>query len=450
VSIYIEGDILMHRAMPSWLRRSLAASAIAAFAVLPPAHVSHAASTITLTLETPNGTFWPTISNSLIKAYTKVHPNVKFQIQTVDGATYPTKMEIQAAAGTLADVIVTADAFNLPFAVHGVALNMQPYVDKDPGYNIGDIYPNFLNLGRVKGNSGLYMIPFSADAIVTFYNKDMFTAAGVPFPQANWTYAQFLDAAQKLTKTAGGKTTQWGLDLGSTFSWPVDIPWMMGFGGGLLNSAGTQTTFSSPGSIAGWQALQDLLFKTKVAVPVTSETQTNFLTGKAAMAFGVHANVSGYQAAIGKKFAWDVQEMPSFPNGKHVDGMGTAGYAISANSKQRAAAWDFVSFVGSVAGQTALSKTGANMPVRKSMLNNPVWRQPNLNNGAFLKAIQYGITPPQLSTNDAALNCGTVYTGLMATTLGNVADKIFRGGSVAAALKSADSTVNGCIASLGD
>ena len=137
------------------------------------------------------------------------------------------------------------------------------------------------------------------------------------------------------------------------------------------------------------------------------------------MDFSVHGTVPGYEAAIGKKFTWDVQEMPSFPNGKHVDGMGTAGYAISANSKQRAAAWDFVSFVGSVAGQTALAATGVNMPIRKSMINDTVWRSCRLNNDAFIKAIQYGITPPQLSSNDAALNCGTVYVGLMSTTLSN-------------------------------
>lgn len=439
----------MQRTLPSWLRWGLAASLTTMVAVLPPAQ-SHAASTITLTMESQNGTFWPAIDNVVINAYTKLHPNVHIQLQTVDATTYPTKLAIQAAAGTLADVVETADAYNLPFALHGVTLNMQPYVDKDPGYNIGDIYSNFLDLGRVKGQSGLYMIPFSADAFVTFYNKDMFKAAGVPFPQANWTYAQFLSAAQKLTKTSGGKTTQWGVDLGYTFSWPLDIPWMLGFGGSLLSADGKHTTFSAPGSIAGWQALQDLLLKYKVAVPVTEEQQENFLTGKAAMGFTVHGAVSGYAAAIGKKFAWDVQEMPSFPSGKHVDGMGTAGYAVSANSKQRAAAWDFVSFVGSVAGQTALAKTGANMPIRKSMINSPVWRQPNLNNDAFIKAIKYGITPPQLSSNDAALNCGTVYTGLMNTTLTNVADKIFRGASVAATLKSADSTVNGCISSLGD
>ena len=182
----------------------------------------------------------------------------------MDSTTYTQKLVIQAAAGTLPDIILTSDGQNLPFAHFGIALNMQPYVDKDPSYNISDIYPNFLNLGRVPGNPGLYMIPFSADAVVTFYNKDMFKAAGVPFPQANWTYAQFLAAAQKLTKTdTSGKATQWGLDLAC---W-----WAAGgrsLDEGLRRFAperrtGTQTTFSSPGSIAGWQAMQDLFSSTR-------------------------------------------------------------------------------------------------------------------------------------------------------------------------------------------
>lgn len=439
----------MHRAFPSWLRWSLAACVTSAVAVLSPAHTSQAAPrTINLTMESQNGSFWPPIDTILIKAYTKLHPNVHIHLQTVDAVTYPAKLSIQAAAGTLPDVIETYDGVTLPFALHGVVLNMQPFVDKDPSYNIGDIYSNFLNLGRVKGQSGLYMIPFSADAIVTFYNKDMFKAAGVPFPQPNWTYAQFLDAAQKLTKTdASGKTTQWGVNY--TYQWPTYVPWMVGFGGSVLTPDGTHTSFSSPGSIAGWQAIQDLFIKYKVAVPPTVQLPGDaFLTGKAAMAFTVHGAVPSYAQAIGKKFTWDVQEMPSFPNGRHVDGMGTAGYAISANSKQRAAAWDLVKFVGSVAGQRALGATGGNVPVRKSMINDPVWRSYPLNNAAFIEAIKYGITPPQLP-NDAALNCGTVYAGQFTTVATDVFAKITRGAPVAATLQAADRTLNQCIDSLG-
>lgn len=442
----------MHRALPSTLRLGLTACALCAMAMLPSARTSHAASTITLTMESQNGTFWTAIDNVVIKAYTKLHPNVQIKLTTIDNTTYPEKLQLQAASGTLPDVVETYDGVTLPFALHGVVLNMQPWVDRTPGYNISDIYPNFLNLGRVKGNTGLFMIPFSSDAVVTYYNKDMFKAAGVPFPQPNWTYAQFLDAAQKLTKTdANGNATQWGLDFGS-FWWARWVPWVKGFGGSALTADGTHSNLSSPGSIAGWQAIQDLFLKYKVAVPPTQTglIDSAFAEGKAAMYFHVHGLVPGLVAAIGKKFSWDVQEMPSFPNGSHVDGMGTAGYAISATSTQRAAAWDLVSFVGSVAGQQALGATGANVPVRKSLISDKAWRGFPLNNDAFIKAISYGITPPQLSPNDAALNCGTVYGGLYSSTTQNLFDKIVRGAPVAAAAKAADQTINGCINALGD
>jgi multiple sugar transport system substrate-binding protein len=442
----------MHRVMPSWLRWGLAASITAAVAVAPAAHASRAAASVTLTMESQNGTFWTAIDSVVIKAYTKLHPNVHFKLTTIDATTYPTKMQIQAASGTLPDILETADAFTLPFALHGVVLNMQPFVNRDPSYNIADIYPNFLNLGRVPGNTGLYMIPFSSDAVVAFYNKDMFTAAGVALPTANWTYAQFLSAAQKLTKTdASGKVTQWGLDFGG-FWWARWVPWVEGFGGSPFTADGTHSNLSSSGSIAGLQAIQDLYVKYKITVPPTETglVDSAFAAGKAAMYFHVHGAVSGISAAIGKKFAWDVQPMPSFPSGKHVDGMGTAGYAISSTSTQRAAAWDFVSFIGSKAGQQALGATGANVPVRKSLVNDKGWRGFPLNNDAFITAIKYGITPPQLTPNDAALNCGTVYAGVYSTATQSLFDKIVRGAPVAAAARAADSTINSCIDALGD
>lgn len=47
----------------------------------------------------------------------------------------------------LPDVVETYDGVTLPIALHGVVLNMQSLVDRNPGYNIGDIYPNLLNQG---------------------------------------------------------------------------------------------------------------------------------------------------------------------------------------------------------------------------------------------------------------------------------------------------------------
>ncbi|HZS87102.1 MAG TPA: sugar ABC transporter substrate-binding protein [Chloroflexota bacterium] len=440
----------MRRAFPSWLRWGLAACIVSALATFPSAHSSHAAGKVTLTWETSDDPFWTSASQTVINAYTKLHPNVSVSLIKVPSANYDQKLFLQAASGTLPDVVRTSDGETVPLASHHILLDMQPFVNADPSFNVGDIYQNFLNLGRLPGQSGLYMMPFSADAVLMFYNKDMFDKAGVAYPTAKWTYQDFLKAAQKLTlKDSSGKVTQWAISGALTGWWATYAPWIRGFGGDVLTPDGKHSNLSSPGSLAGIQALADLVLKYKVEPGPSVVFPTDpFFSGHAAMYFSVHGAVGAVQQAVGKKFRWDVQVMPSFPNGSRWNGMGTAGWAVSAGSKNRSAAWDIVKFVGSVQGQTALAKLGVTMPIRKSMLNNPVWKVPGLNNQAFVQAIKTGMMPPQLTPLDSAINCGTVYFGLSSTTIATMFSQILHGTPVATAAKTADAAINGCVNSL--
>src|SRR5436190_12851968 len=250
----------MRRAFPSWLRWGLAACVLVVVAVLPSARVSHAANKVTLTWQTSDDVFWLTASKTVIKAYTALHPNVSVKLEPIPGANYDQKLFLEAASATLPDVIRTSDGETVPLASHHIILDMQPYVNADPSFNVSDIYPTFLNLGRLPGQRGLYMMPFSADAILMFYNKDMFDKAGLAYPTATWTYQDFLNAAQKLTlRDSSGKVTQWGLDQGLTGGWAPWVPFLKGFGGGVLTPDGKHTDFSAPGSIAGMQALANLV-----------------------------------------------------------------------------------------------------------------------------------------------------------------------------------------------
>ncbi len=443
----------MHRAVPSLLRVGVAACAVGAMAMFPASQRSHAASNqITLTWQTSDDTFWLTASKTVIKAYTALHPNVTVDLEPIPSANYDQKLFLEAAAGTLPDVVRTSDGETIPLAAHHILLDMQPFVNADPSFNVSDIYPTFLNLGRLPGQGGLYMMPFSADAVLVFYDKSMFDKAGLPYPSANWTYQDFLNDAQKLTlRDSSGKVTQWGLDASPTGWWATYAPWIEGFGGSVLTADKKHTAFDTPGSIAGMQAMADLVLKYKVAPGPNVVFPTDpFISGHAAMYLTVHGAVDGVSQAVGTKFKWDVQTMPSFPNGSHFTGEGTAGWAVSAGSRNRAAAWDIVKFVGSLQGQTALAKLGVTMPIRKSMLASPVWKVAGLNNQAFVGAINMGITPPTLLPLDSSVNCGTMYFGLMDTTITTMFQQILRGTPVATAAKTADTAINSCVDSLGN
>ena len=66
------------------------------------------------------------------------------------------------------------------------------------------VYPQTLE--AYKTPDGYYGLPRDFQTIVLFYNKDMFDAAGVAYPTADWTYDDLRNAAKKLTMVgADGK-----------------------------------------------------------------------------------------------------------------------------------------------------------------------------------------------------------------------------------------------------
>jgi len=411
------------------------------------------AQTITLTFDIDSDPGEIANTTKILNAYMKLHPNIVIKLQPIVGDLVQ-KEFIKASAGTLPDVMYSADVFTLPFGYRHIIQNMQPYIDADPSFNVKDIFPVMLNLGRFAGDPqhGLYLMPQESDALTIFVNTDLFKAAGVPVPTKGWTYAQFLDAAQKLTKMdASGKVTQYALSLAYNW-WANYVPFMVGMGGGPLTADGRHSNFADPKSILGLQMMVDLYTKYKVAVPPTAGQGFDFTLGTVAMCMTCQRpSVPSMRTAIGKKFHWDVVNWPQWPTGKWVNGMGTQGFAVSAGSRNKQAAWSVVKYIASAEGQRVFAETYASVPIRQSLANASFWRNlpgPPYNNEAFITAIKHGITPPTYPP-DVSLNCGTVYNGQVNTILNTALDKIVRGlAPVAMTAKSIDQQINSCINSV--
>ena len=89
----------------------------------------------------------------------------------------------------------------VPFAQQGVTVDMQPLADADPTFDLSDVYPNMLNLGKV--GEELHMIPSSYDVVTMYYNKTMFEEAGAPLPTAEWTWDDYRAACKTIKETTG-------------------------------------------------------------------------------------------------------------------------------------------------------------------------------------------------------------------------------------------------------
>jgi multiple sugar transport system substrate-binding protein len=143
----------------------------------------------------------------------------------------------------------------------------------DYGVDLTGIYPNLLDAGSYNGK--VYGIAPGINGMAIFYNKDMFTAAGVKVP-TNW--AELEDAAAKLTK---GDVYGFAFSAPATEegSWQFE-PWFWGSGGDLKK-------LDSPEGVKALQFWGDLVQKGYVSKSVVQWSQGDvndqFMAGKAAM-----------------------------------------------------------------------------------------------------------------------------------------------------------------------
>ena len=302
--------------------------------------------------------------NQIVADFHTANPNITVKVEVSDWDSYWTKLKTMLSAGTPPDVFTMDAPLYLDYQSRGVLLNLQPYLDKNPGM-LDDVYPQTLE--AYKTADGMYGLPRDFQTIVLFYNKDMFDAAKVAYPTADWTYDDLRNAAKSLTITGSdGKTTQYGFysDL-----WDMELVWSEGiwaYGGDIVNADHTKTLVGEPKALEAWQLFHDMMFVDKSWPDATTAGEYGgdpFLAGVAAMTPIGHWAVPGYAEA---NFKWDIAPMPKGPAGPATS-VNSAGFVVGKDSKNPDAAFEFLKYVLSKPAQTRLAQLGFACPVLKSV-----------------------------------------------------------------------------------
>jgi multiple sugar transport system substrate-binding protein len=126
----------------------------------------------------------------VIDPFAEARPEIKVDLQEIPWEGYYEKYQTLSAAGQAPDVAFVSAAWIQDFARLGVALNLDPFVEKAGVFGPEDAEKYYLNtldgLRYPKGGS-LYAIPYEWVTISFFHNKDIFDAAGEPYPTNDWT-----------------------------------------------------------------------------------------------------------------------------------------------------------------------------------------------------------------------------------------------------------------------
>jgi multiple sugar transport system substrate-binding protein len=265
--------------------------------------------------------------------------------------------------------------FDLPAKVEaGAVLSLDPLFEQDPEFGPGEFYPGALEAFRLQGK--IWGVPETVDEIVLYYNKDMFDQAGVPYPQPDWTWDDFVAATSALSDPENGIFGYVMPPQGELFD---AILFVYGHGGRLFDSfqSPSYTTFDDPKTIEAVQWYTDLALKHHVA-PTPEQIQKLFggsnwrtvgrgvLASKFAMWMGTYSDHGGRGWGIDWPMKWGIAPWPRDEQSLAIGYV--RGYFINATSQHPDACWDWITFLSQ-------QPSAGLVPARKSVAESNAFRE---------------------------------------------------------------------------
>lgn len=323
------------------------------------------------------------------------HPDIKVKVEVNDWDSYWEKLRVLMAGGTPPDVFAMDAPLYPDWQGRDVLLNLQPMIDAEPDL-LKDVFP--VTLEAYKTRDGYFGLPRDFQTIVLYYNKTMFDAGGVAYPNDKWTYDDLRAAAKKLTKdnNGDGTTDQWGFWAEVIDPEPFWGAVVWSFGGDIVDLAQGKTLIGSEPAMKAWNYIYGMWLDDK-SMPTEDQLKQfgtdGFSAGISAMGVSGHWTVPEYSSA---KFDWDVAPMPIGPAGR-VTGVNSAGFVIAKASPHPKEAWEFVKFAIGPVGQSELAKIGLAVPILKSVAESPAYLEQTsakINHQMFIDALAYAKPKP--------------------------------------------------------
>jgi len=243
----------------------------------------------------PDGNFF----SQIVDEFNAATPTVKVTVQTQPGAEYIQRLEAATAANQLPHVIAAGyDALPL-LTENGIVIPIDEFVQTG-GYD-ATMFPEAIwNAGQWKDQR--VGVPIDTHPMILYYNKALFTEAGLD-PEAPPTDQASFEAA---ITAINDKTDADGLQMvasGPGANFLVGILWAGLFyqgGGEWTNADFSEATFNSEAGVAASEYLVKLVNELKVP-KVESDAELNaFTQSKNAMMFNGIWQLSATQDALGE------------------------------------------------------------------------------------------------------------------------------------------------------
>ena len=290
-----------------------------------------------------------------IEAFEAANPDINIEVQDTPAADYITKLNTQLNGGSNVDMFLIKEADKTKtFYDRGQLASLSPYIEAAgidmTAYNGTDA--NFTFDGQIYG------MPLRTDQYVLFYNKDIFDAAGVPYPDNDMTWTEFEEIAAQITTGEGANrkygayfhswnacVQNWGVQDGKHTIMSGDYEFFKPYYEMVLRMQDAGTCMSFAQIQASGLSYTDVFSQGLVGMLPMGSWLINTMVSR---------NLSGESDVN-----WGVAVIPhaeDVPNGYTVGA--TTPICINNASKNKDAAWKFVQFISGPEGAQIMAENG--------------------------------------------------------------------------------------------
>ncbi|MCD6105061.1 MAG: ABC transporter substrate-binding protein [Thermosipho sp. (in: Bacteria)] len=305
-----------------------------------------------------------------IKRFEELYPDIKVELLSVGYNQLYQKIITTLAVDPSAFDVIDVDCIWTPeFATLGLLEPVDNRLTEDMKNNILE---SAMNIMRYNGKT--YGLPMFNDALFFYYNEDLLKKAGIRRPPATWDeFVAFSKILQDKGLVKYGSVWGWAQAEGLICYYTL----LLGSFGGQYFDENENPVFNTGGGLKALEWMVDSIYNYKVVDPSSINSDDRAM---------LHAIANG-DAAFGFNwsFAWQIFNDPDqssqvdkikvalVPTG--VPGIvsntssGSMGLAITKGSKNKEAAWKFISFLASREEQRRQSIEYGAMPIWEDLYN---------------------------------------------------------------------------------
>lgn len=257
----------------------------------------------------------------------------------------------------------------------------------------------------------VWSMPFNNSVPLLYYNRDLFSQAGLDPDSPPKTWEEVIEYGKALTQDTdgNGEIDQWGFNTHSDTHWYLSAMFLEN-GAQIISADETQVLYNSPQAVAMLELWGRLVTEHRIMPPAQhNEAKSDFLAGKLAMFLASSANLPSFEDEA--PFQLGVAPLPSLAGQAPVEPIGGGSLVIFQNQNPAMldAAWEFVKWMTSPQSSLYLSTRTGYVPIYQDALawpelasyleENPLRRVP-------IEALEYSYAIPifvSLGTSDGQL-----------------------------------------------